>query len=116
MRSIGTSGRRSCASHEWLRVYSDASSTKKSLSGLCAKAVTSNHSAALAAISESKYRLILVDMNIPALDGVTPALKARTPLVDTYPGLAVAIVARNNGYGAHAVIAYTVHDDDAAEV
>jgi len=72
--------------------------------------------AALAAISESKYRLILVDMNIPALDGVTPALKARTPLVDTYPGLAVAIVARNNGYGAHAVIAYTVHDDDAAEV
>jgi CheY-like chemotaxis protein len=70
---------------------------------------------ALAAVTETRYRVVLVDMNIPALNSLTPAMVAQTPLVSRYPGIAVAITCRNRGYGAHSVIAYTVHDDDAAD-
>lgn len=70
---------------------------------------------AMKTLAEFRFRLVLVDMNIPALDSIRPELAARSPLVAKYPGLAVAITCRNNGYGAHSVIAYTVHDDSAAE-
>lgn len=70
---------------------------------------------ATAALQARDYRLIIIDMNIPALEAITPALHEKTPLVDKYPGIAVAVFARNNSYGAHSVIAYTVHDDDAAD-
>lgn len=56
--------------------------------------------------------LVIVDMNIPAVDALTPAMEQRTPLTRKYPGLAIAEHFRNKGVGAHAVIAYTVHDDD----
>jgi CheY-like chemotaxis protein len=70
---------------------------------------------AIAAISERVYRLILVDMNVPAHSAIEPAMRERTPLVDKYPGLVLAVRARSAGYGQHSVIAYTVHDDDAIE-
>ena len=70
---------------------------------------------ALVAVTKTRYRVVLVDMNIPAVDSLTPAMTAHTPLVSRYPGIAVAITCRNRGYGAHSVIAYTVHDDDAAD-
>lgn len=67
---------------------------------------------ALEAIDKRTYRLILLDMNIPA--GGAASL-AKSPISTKYPGIVAAIKARSRGYGAHQVIAYTVHDDDAAD-
>ena len=69
---------------------------------------------ALQSLARADYRLIVVDMNVPAAGAIEPAISAKHPLVLKYPGLIIAIEARNMGYGAHSVIAYTVHDDDAA--
>lgn len=69
-------------------------------------------SAAFEALSKTKYRLLLVDMNVPPGASITPRLRASIDAVDRYPGLALALEARNFGYGAHSVVAYTVHDDE----
>jgi CheY-like chemotaxis protein len=69
-------------------------------------------SAAFAALSKARYRLLLVDMNVPPGASITPRLRAAIDSVDRYPGLALALEARNFGYGAHSVVAYTVHDDE----
>jgi len=67
-------------------------------------------------IAEGVFRLLLIDMNVPDAGAIEPGMRERTPLVDTYPGLALAIEARNrHGYGGHSVIAYTVHDDAAVD-
>jgi len=69
---------------------------------------------AMAAIDRNVYRLILVDMEIPAL-GADAVVKRPSAVAHKYPGIVAAIHCRNQGYGAHQVIAYTVHDDDAAD-
>ena len=71
-----------------------------------------NLSDAFRAISQTKYRLLLVDMNVPPGTSISPRLRTLIDSVDTYPGLALALEARNFGYGAHSVVAYTVHDDE----
>ena len=68
------------------------------------------------AISSQKFAVILVDMQIPQGGVITPEMIRKTPIIQKYPGIALAIRARNLGYGAHQVIGYTVHDDDAADV
>jgi len=70
---------------------------------------------ALEAIEKTDYRLLLVDMNIPAGGASSALTRDRGPVAEKYPGIIVAIHARSKGYGAHQVIAYTVHDDDAAD-
>jgi len=70
---------------------------------------------AIQAISARDFRLFLVDMNIPSSAEVDPSIRATHPLSMKYPGLAFAIEARNMGYGAHSVIAYTVHDDEGID-
>jgi CheY-like chemotaxis protein len=71
---------------------------------------------ALDMMSRQKYDLLLIDMNIPpggaTLDQVS---KGRSAMVEHYPGIALAFYSRNNGYEDFQVIAYTVHDDDAAD-
>lgn len=67
------------------------------------------------ALSKGEFRLLLVDMNVPPDADVPADLRATVPLVEKYPGLALAVEARNKGYGAHSVIGYTVHDDDAID-
>jgi CheY-like chemotaxis protein len=69
-------------------------------------------SAAFEALSKARYRLLLVDMNVPPGASITARLRASIDAVDKYPGLALALEARNFGYGAHSVVAYTVHDDE----
>jgi CheY-like chemotaxis protein len=61
------------------------------------------------------HRLFIVDMNVPSPDDVDPDVMASSPLCQKYPGLAMAIEARNLGYGAHSIIAYSVHDDEAID-
>jgi CheY-like chemotaxis protein len=93
---------------QWIREYLEA----KRLSVTFARTLRE----ALQAIATKDYRLLLVDMNVPSDPDLPGDLRVRTPLIDKYPGLALAIQARNMGYGAHSVIAYTVHDDDAIDV
>lgn len=69
-------------------------------------------SSAFEAISKTKYRLLLVDMNVPPGSSITPRMRTAIDAVDKYPGLALALEARNYGYAAHSVVAYTVHDDE----
>jgi CheY-like chemotaxis protein len=82
--------------------------------GLTTKFVT-NLGHALQAIATDDYRLILVDMNVPGVEAIDPRILSSYPLAHKYPGIALAVAARNKGYGAHTVIAYTVHDDEAAD-
>jgi CheY-like chemotaxis protein len=70
---------------------------------------------AMEIIAKQDFRLLLVDMNVPIDPSVEPRFQRDMPLVSKYPGLALAMEARNMGYGAHSVIAYTVHDDDAID-
>jgi len=72
-------------------------------------------SQALATIDGTEYRLILVDMNIPARGAARAIVSTHGPTAEKYPGIVAAHYCRNKGYGAHQVIAYTVHDDDAAD-
>lgn len=67
---------------------------------------------ALEAVEGKAYKLVLVDMNVPALNAIEEKIRENYPLVDKYPGLALAITLRNKGYKAHQVIGYTVHDDE----
>jgi len=82
--------------------------------GLRSKVVRTLHEA-LAALAHGPYRLLLVDMNVPDGGAIEPDMLKRVPLINKYPGLALAVEARSRGYGSHAVIAYTVHDDDSAD-
>jgi CheY-like chemotaxis protein len=66
-------------------------------------------------LSTRDHRLFIVDMNVPSVEDVSPEVVRASPLCSKYPGLAMAIEARNMGYGAHSVIAYTVHDDEALD-
>jgi CheY-like chemotaxis protein len=67
------------------------------------------------AMAAGDFRLLLVDMNVPPDESVPQELTMRVPLIQKYPGLVLAIEARNQGYGAHSVIGYTVHDDEAID-
>jgi CheY-like chemotaxis protein len=69
----------------------------------------------LAAIEARQYRLILVDLEVPAPGASEALAKARSPVIAKYPGIAAAIHARTQGYATSDVIVYSVHDDDAAE-
>lgn len=69
---------------------------------------------ALQALGKREYRLILVDMNVPGVETVAPRVLKEFPTATKFPGIALAVMARSLGYGAHSVIAYTVHDDEAA--
>ena len=78
--------------------------------------VALNLSEALEAIEKKDYRLIILDMEIPA-SGASAALLKKGPLAaQKYPGIIAAIHCRSKGYGAHQIIAYTVHDQDALDV
>ncbi len=93
---------------EWVREFLEAN-------GLQAVFATNVPTAFAALEGEKKFAVVLVDMNILALGAISPDMAKKMPLVDKYPGIAVAFRARNRGYGAHEVIGYTVHDDDAAD-
>jgi len=93
---------------EWVKDYLEAE-------GMKVEYVRTLREALKAIAFGGEYRLLLVDMNVPDDGAIEPGIRERTPLVTKYPGLVLAIEARNRGYGAHSVIAYTVHDDDAAD-
>lgn len=93
---------------DWVREYLE-------MGGLVVEIATTLR-AGFDALEGKQYTLVLVDMNIPSHDALTTSMVGRTPIASKYPGLALAQRCRDKGYGAHAVIAYTVHDDDRLAV
>ena len=75
--------------------------------------IAKNLSEAIDLAKKFKYRLAIVDMNIPATGNTKELLS--DPIAVKYPGYKVAHHLRDIGYGAHQVIAYTVHDDDSLD-
>jgi CheY-like chemotaxis protein len=75
--------------------------------------IATNLSQAIEISEKYRYKLALVDMNIPAVGNAQSLLD--NPIAKKYPGFKVAHHLRNKGYGAHQVIVYTVHDDNALD-
>ena len=75
--------------------------------------IAKNLSEAIDLSEKFKYLLAIVDMNIPATGNTKELLS--DPIAVKYPGYKAAHHLRNIGYGAHQVIAYTVHDDDSLD-
>jgi CheY-like chemotaxis protein len=70
---------------------------------------------ALKTVEAKTYQLIVIDMNIPVGGAVEKHTRSSSPVADKFPGIIMAIHSRSKGYRAEQVIAYTVHDDDAAD-
>lgn len=63
---------------------------------------------AVAKLKSTKYRLVVVDLNIPILSGGGEFANKLSGAYDTYPGLYIANAARNAGYRTRQVIIYSV--------
>ncbi|MCC6506524.1 MAG: hypothetical protein IT475_13890 [Aquimonas sp.] len=67
---------------------------------------------AIEALGQEKYRLLILDLNVPVPTSLKEAVGKRGPLYEEYRGLFVAEYARNAGYRDRQVIVYSVHDVD----
>lgn len=65
----------------------------------------------LEALGQRQYEALIIDLGIPA---PTTPLKAKdvNPVFVVYPGLHLAYLARNEGYGPERVFIYSVHDSE----
>lgn len=62
-------------------------------------------------IDEEVYRAAIIDLNVPILPPLDEAAKQLGAAYARYPGLYVALRARNRGYRDRQVIIYSVHRD-----
>lgn len=62
------------------------------------------------------FRMIILDLNVPAPGDYAELLKHRSQTHEVYRGLYVAEQARNMGYRGRQVIVYSVHDVDAVRL
>jgi CheY-like chemotaxis protein len=69
----------------------------------------------LAALREKRYRVVIVDMEIPAGGAIADMTRRHSPVAEIYPGIVAATTCRNQGYDRRQVFAYSVHDDSAAD-
>lgn len=91
---------------EWLVEYLRAKG--------CATTIVTDITGAMAMLrSDFKFRILVLDLNVPAAGEYAELLAARGSLYETYRGLYVAEQARNMGYRGRQVIVYSVHDVDA---
>lgn len=67
---------------------------------------------AIEALTETSFRFLLIDLNIPLDDAYAGEAKAEEEWFIRYPGLYAAYVARNSGYRSRQVIIYSVHLED----
>jgi CheY-like chemotaxis protein len=57
------------------------------------------------------YRCLILDLNVPLFGPLDTLASSRGEVYRKYPGLYVALVARNKGYRDRQVIIYSVHRD-----
>jgi CheY-like chemotaxis protein len=62
------------------------------------------------------FRMMILDLNVPAPGEYAEILKSRGSTYENYRGLYVAEKARNMGYRGRQVIVYSVHDIDAVRL
>ena len=62
------------------------------------------------------YRFLVVDLNIPIYPPMDKDAQNRGDIYRRYPGLYIALLARNWGYRARQVVIYSVHKDQAVEI
>lgn len=91
---------------EWLVEYLQARSYKTMFTEDVAQAIA-------ALKSGITFRMMILDLNVPAPGEYTELLRSRGPTHDNYRGLYVAEQARNMGYRGRQVVVYSVHDVEA---
>jgi len=60
-------------------------------------------------LSKELFKMVIVDLSIPAGPGLSAQLSASDPLTQQYPGIYVAQYARDHGQWDDQVIIYSVH-------
>ncbi|TDR82999.1 response regulator [Paludibacterium purpuratum] len=71
-----------------------------------------NVAEAVEQLKTSTFRMLILDLNVPAPGEYGTAIKAKGDLFTVYRGLYVAEMARGMGYRGRQVIVYSVHDVD----
>jgi len=72
----------------------------------------SNADEALEAIAKEVYRAAILDLNVPIHSRSIKGFPYENSVYQKYPGLFVALQARNRGYRDRQVVIYTVHRDE----
>ncbi|KAF1724812.1 response regulator [Pseudoxanthomonas japonensis] len=93
----------------WLREYLE--------SGGAEVVMEPSFSAALDALNQRRnhFDLVTIDLMMPTTGVPDSMFAARPPLYTQFPGLLLAIAARNSGYGSNKVLLYSVQDTDEIE-
>ena len=73
----------------------------------------SNVESAIDTLSREIYRAAIIDLSIPPTPRTEAAIAKEGLLYSKYPGLYIAMSARNLGYRDRQVMIYSVHKDDA---
>ncbi len=74
-----------------------------------------NVSDALNVVSTTRFRALVVDLNIPASADLIKAIEDKGAIFSQYRGLFVAEKARSSGYRDRQVIVYSVHSDEGVK-
>lgn len=70
-----------------------------------------NANSAVEALGKEVYRAVIVDLNIPVLEPLVASVIEKGDVYGKYPGLYVALHARNSGHRDRQVVIYSVHRD-----
>ena len=68
---------------------------------------------AISKLDANKYRMVVLDLNVPASPEYLVKLKSKGDLYMEYRGLYVAEVARTKGHRGRQVVVYSVHDAES---
>lgn len=71
---------------------------------------------AISKLEENKYRVVILDLNVPASPEYLEKLKTKGGIYSEYRGLYVAEVARTKGHRGRQVVVYSVHDSDSVSM
>lgn len=94
---------------DWLAEYLQAKGYKTTFAVNIAEAIA-------ALTSGTKFRMMILDLNVPAPGEYSELLRSRGPTHENYCGLYVAEEARSMGYRGRQVIVYSVHDVEAVRL
>jgi CheY-like chemotaxis protein len=90
---------------EWLQEYLESKG--------CQVVFAVNIQEAVQAINSGhEFRMMILDLNVPASGEFSEILKSKGPAFENYRGLYIAEQARTMGYRGPQVIVYSVHDLD----
>lgn len=68
---------------------------------------------AISKLDVNRYRMVVLDLNVPASPEYLEKLKSKGDLYAEYRGLYVAEVARTKGHRGRQVVVYSVHDSES---